>query len=104
MKTAAYTDIICRRFCNYYKEGKEELACETYNFLAKKFALGELESRIQDIGKLPEFLHDEEIKKLICEKCDFLVDGCDFREGLDSPPCGGYTIVEWLIKNELLRP
>lgn len=104
MKNASYTDIICKKFCDYYKDGKEEFACETYNFLARKFAPGELESRIQDIGKSPEFLHDEEIKKLICEKCDFLVDGCDFREGLDAQPCGGYAIIEWLIKNGEIRP
>lgn len=104
MKTASYTDIICKKFCDYYKDGKEELACETYNFLAGKFTPGELEAGLRDIGELPDFLHDEEIKKLICENCDFLIDGCDFREGLNAPPCGGYTIIEWLIKNKDLRP
>jgi len=41
---------------------------------------------------------DRKIQGLICEKCDFVIDGCDFRGGLKAPPCGGYTIFEWLIK------
>jgi hypothetical protein len=35
---------------------------------------------------------------MVCEQCDFLADGCDFRQGLDSPPCGGYTVIEHLLR------
>lgn len=97
MKTDSYTKTICRGFCRFYKEGKEELTCGTYNFLAERFGPEDLAAKIKDIRKTADFSRDEEIKKIICGKCEFLADGCDFREGLDSPPCGGYTIIEWLL-------
>lgn len=102
MKTAKYIELICKRYCNYYKDVKEDLTCETYNFLAEKFTPDELESKIHDIKIKPQFSCDEEIKRLICDRCEFLINGCDFRDGLDAPPCGGYAIIEWLIKKKAL--
>lgn len=100
MKNDVYTEIICKGFCRFYKEGKEELSCGTYAFLFERFTPEELSREIRAIRTQPEFSHDEQIRKLICERCGFIEDGCDFIEGLDSPPCGGYTIVEWLLNKE----
>src|SRR5512143_1371588 len=100
VKKKDYTDIICKRFCTFYKPGKEVLACGTYAFISRNLTLGELESAIRGIASTPDFACDMKIRRLICEKCDFVLDGCAFREGLEAPPCGGYTIVEWLLKRE----
>ncbi len=100
MKTDKYTELICKGFCSFYKAGKEEMACETYNFLASKFTPETLVPSTQEIKAASDFSCDMEIKKNICARCDFLIDGCDFREGLGSIPCGGYAIVEWLIKSK----
>lgn len=100
MKIDKYTELICKGFCSFYKAGKEEMACETYNFLASKFRPEKLALSIQDIKAEPDFSCDTEIKKNICARCDFLIDGCDFREGIGSVPCGGYAIVEGLIKSK----
>lgn len=102
VKKNDYTDIICKRFCTFYKSGKEGLVCGTYDFIARNLTPGELESAIQGIASTPDFACDMKIQGLICEKCDFVRDGCDFREGLEAPPCGGYTIIEWLLKREPL--
>lgn len=99
MKKDIYTEIICKGFCSYYKGGKEDLTCGAYNFLAGELTPRELSSAINYIKAKPDFSFDGQIIKLVCERCDFLIDGCDFREGLNMPPCGGYTIVEWLMKN-----
>ena len=104
MKKDDYTDIICKGFCTFYKSGKKELACETYDFISRNLTPGELESAIQRIPSTPDFTLDKKVKGLICEKCGFMTDGCDFREGLESPPCGGYTIIEWLIKRAAKGP
>ena len=98
MKEDNYTEIICRRFCRYYKEGKEELTCGTYNFLARTLTLNELMNKSRAAMAEPDFSADKEILKAVCEECDFFRDGCDFRGGIKAPPCGGYTIVEWLLK------
>jgi hypothetical protein len=103
IKDEDYTGIICKRFCSFYKEGKEDLCCGTYLFLKRNITLHELSCFI-DLSKAiqlqPEctFSADDEIKSLVCEKCDFMVDGCDFREDGSLPTCGGYIIIEKLLK------
>lgn len=100
MKRDDYTELICKEFCKYYKQGREALACGTYNFLARNLTQLEIESLIHYVEKSPDFSSDEDIRQLICRRCDFLEDGCDFREGIDAPPCGGYTVIAWLLKNK----
>lgn len=103
MKRDEYTDIICRGFCTFYKEGKEESACGTYHFLESNLTSGELKAGIKGIKPEPDFSRDKEIERLVCEQCDFFVDGCDFREGLGAQPCGGYAIVEWFLRKKHLN-
>ncbi len=98
MKDKDFTGIICKGFCSFYKEGKADLCCGAYLFLKNNLTLLELRS-VLDLSKLDEHPSDEEIKRLACNKCDFLVDGCDFREDGSNPPCGGYSIMEMLLKN-----
>lgn len=100
MKTDRYTETICKGFCNFYKAGKDEMACATYNFLASRFTPEALRPLSLEIKTASNFSCDAEIKENICASCDFFIDGCDFREGLGSIPCGGYAIVEWLLKNK----
>jgi hypothetical protein len=103
IKDKDYTGLICKRFCSFYKEGKEDLLCGSYLFLKRNLSLREL-GCILDLSKaadrLPECASsaDDEIKRLVCEECDFLVGGCDFREDGTNRPCGGYFIVELLLK------
>lgn len=96
MKEDAYTELICKGFCSFYREGKEELTCETYNFLVRNLTEGELRGMIQGIERTPDLSCDDYIKDVICGKCDFLEGDCDFRGGRVSPPCGGYVIIESL--------
>ncbi len=92
-------DIICRAHCTFYKPGrKESLKCGTFDLLAQNLSTGELRHAAGKKARRPDFSHDREIRKLACERCEFLVGGCDFREGRLSPPCGGYAIVEGLLK------
>ena len=103
IKDKDYTGLICKRFCSFYKEGKEDLLCGSYLFLKRNLSLREL-GCILDLSKaadrLPECASsaDDEIKRLVWEECDFLVGGCDFREDGTNRPCGGYFIVELLLK------
>lgn len=102
MKEALFTELICRKFCSFYKEGKEELTCETYNFLVRNLTKGELGSLIEGMSKTIDLSSDDFIKGTICNSCEFFKNDCDFRAGLASPPCGGYVILEnlrrWLYQ------
>ena len=98
MKAERYTEVICKRFCKFYKPGKDRLACGAYDFLAENLSAGEL-SKMADYGGVsPDFSVDAIIRGLACERCEFRIDGCDFRAGLNSPPCGGYVLIERLLK------
>jgi len=98
MKKNAYTDLICKGFCSFYKEGKEELTCGTYDFLERNLTLKELEAAVLGLDKTPDYSSDEYIMRVICSRCAFLEGDCDFRLGLDSPACGGYVIIESLTR------
>jgi len=108
MKETIYTEIICKGFCKYYKEGSEELHCNGYVFLRDNFTLRELKTMIEmlrlkrDIKyKIPE--RDKGLTSLLCRKCDFFVEGCDYADNQSGPPCGGFLIVN-LFAEHLFQP
>lgn len=98
MSGQAHRELICKGFCSFYKPGKEDLKCGAYAFLERNLSTGELRSAARTATPRPDVSLDSEMRELICERCDFLDGGCGFREGLRSPPCGGYAIVEGLLK------
>ncbi len=96
-KEKAYIDLICKEFCIFYKEGREELFCGSYRYIVTNFP--ELKRETVPTEYEPDFTMDERIYEQVCSACDFLEDGCGYREGEGTPPCGGYTIIEWLFKH-----
>jgi len=102
MKDDVYTDIICKGFCKYYKEGKEDIHCNGYVFLRSNFTPYELKTMIAKRQELSvkRQADDAKLINLICKKCDFFVDGCDYidsQSGNQSEqPCGGYLIIKEL--------
>ena len=104
MKSREYSELICRRFCKFYAPGKEAIQCGGYSFLRNNLSPGELRYLYGSLGpetdrpELPRTGSDDHIvEKLICRKCDFLIDGCDFMDDRSGPPCGGYILVKLLL-------
>ncbi len=95
-KEKHYKEAICKGFCLFYKEGKDELYCGSYKFITEHYP--DLRAGTIPSDYEPDFSMDDEIMKRVCSICDFLEDGCGFRDGEGTPPCGGYTIIEWLLK------
>ncbi len=103
VKEDIYTEIICKGFCRYFKKGKEEMHCGGYQFLVDNLTVSELRQLaalsdgVEEIkNRIPP--DDENLFSLVCSKCDFLVDGCDFRENRSGPPCGAYILIDILVK------
>jgi hypothetical protein len=89
---------VCERHCKFYKPGrKEDLKCGALQFLSRNLSRGELGHVSRGTGP-HDLSRDEEIRAMVCSRCEFLVDGCDFRDGLPSPPCGAYSVVESMLK------
>jgi len=93
---------LCKKFCSFYKPGeKEELKCGSFEFLERNLTTRELGRVIRRISTDYDLSRDTSIRSMVCAKCEYSKDGCDFRQGLDSPPCGGYKIVEHLLKGDM---
>lgn len=103
MKEEGYTEIICKRFCRFYKKDKEEIHCGGYELLKGHLTVNELKLLVHDMyATTYSRTTQDKFIEFICKKCIFESDGCDFREGFDSPPCGGYIILTRLKSLRLL--
>lgn len=94
---------MCRAFCAFYKPGQEQLKCGTYSFLERNLSKREMELAMHWAQPIPpkkpaDKDTDASIRAMVCEHCDFFKEDCDYRQGLDSPPCGGYTVIAGLLK------
>jgi hypothetical protein len=99
MNKGILRSIVCRGFCSFYKNGKNESPkCGTYDFLAENLSTDELREAALAAIRHMDYSLDKEIRHMICERCAFFADGCDFRRSRRSPPCGGYIIIERLFK------
>lgn len=101
MKEKIYTDIICKGFCKYYKKGKEDIRCGGYELLRKNLTPNELKTIVALLNAEPDIKNqippkNKKLESLICNSCEFLVDGCDFADNRSGPPCGGYNILRRL--------
>jgi hypothetical protein len=98
MEESLYAEHICGRFCSFYRPGKKILQCGSFKVRREILSPGELRRIAESTAPEYDLTGDEDINELVCSRCDFTADGCDFYQGLDSPPCGGYTIVRRLLK------
>ena len=90
---------ICKKFCAFYKPGEsEDTKCGTFAFLARNLTPAEIKSAASQAPTSYDLSQDKPIKEMVCKKCAFLVDGCDFRDGVGKTPCGGYAVVEHLLR------
>ncbi|GAB5045662.1 hypothetical protein [Thermodesulfovibrio sp. TK110] len=96
MKEEVYTSLICKKFCNYYKPGKEIELCGGYFYLKQYITSHELDEIIEIFHLNNEAVPVQSLS-FICDKCDFREDGCDFFVNKSQTPCGGYLIISRLL-------
>ncbi len=94
-----YRDIICKKFCSYYKPGKEEISCGAFEFLKTSLTPEELKDLINGNLFINPFLEQKDL----CQRCDFRFNDCDFYAGHSPDPCGGYRIIETVIEQQSNR-
>lgn len=100
---------VCELHCRFYKKDKkEEYTCKGFGIMEnlidnKKFQdkTNELKVQLKDVT----FRHDDILKESICRRCDFFIDGCDFRDpncNYDAPPCGGFILVSYFFEKGII--
>ncbi len=103
MKEDLYKEIICKGFCRYYKDGRDELYCGGYKVLRENITINELKAINNYLKKESDFFTNikdinKELEEMICKVCDFFIDGCDFVSSESEQPCGGYLIITKIIQ------
>jgi len=106
MKEHSHASIVCGPYCRFYKPGKEEMACAGLLFFQKRWSEEQLRGLCAKLSPMAwNGSEDESLSATLCRLCEFRIDGCGFREGeADSPPCGGYILLELLLRQGLLQP
>lgn len=98
MKEELYTSLICKKFCYYYKPGKENETCNGYSYLKQSITPSELNDLIEIFHLQMEEIANKNVS-FICNECDFRIDGCDFFVDKSSYPCGGYLLISRLFRH-----
>ena len=104
-------NIICKNFCRFYKPEKDEaLACRGFDLVLNLVSEEKInEARISEITDftLSAYPFDEFLKEHLCKKCDFVIDGCSFRDdsyhGEKKIPCGGYILLTKLLSKGIMK-
>ena len=96
-------DLVCKGYCKFYKESKnEELACEGFRFFERSFS--PLLADNTNKYNLPEtFKYDSVLMDILCKKCDFLIDGCDYKDEKyhgKATPCGGFILLNKILEEQ----
>jgi len=106
VKEQAFESLVCSPWCRFYKGGKEEMACAGLTLFQECFDWKDLNKLLQTLEPMKwDASRDEILNRVLCTACEFRVDGCGFREGEeDSPPCGGYILLELLVRQGLVQP
>lgn len=105
MKDGSFTRLICEAACSFYKPGKEDMRCAGYTYLTRTYSPDMLQKLTVSMMMNPlaekgfAGFKNPGAEALLCEHCDFRIDGCDFAEDCSGPPCGGYRIVFCLLTN-----
>jgi|SRR3989338_1161246 len=100
-------DLVCRGYCKFYKESKnEELACEGFRFFERSFS-PLLADNTNKYNTPETFKYDSVLMDILCKKCDFLIDGCDYRDENyhgKATPCGGFILLHRIMEEQNPHP
>ena len=97
---------ICQARCNYYKPNrKDEERCRGFE-LASLLLSEKALPTTSGVGPFDPSYKRSFLRKVLCERCPFFVDGCDFVSDDGPPgamPCGGLALISALLKNAAIE-
>jgi len=106
MTKNTFKNYICKPHCIFFKDGeKEEMACHGA-VIAQRFVKNQkippqyLDKELKK--KEIRFEQDDDIIHMVCAKCSFETQDCDYRSSSppkNATPCGGYIFL-YLLKSK----
>jgi hypothetical protein len=96
------TQKVCLQYCSYYKPGKDEaLACRGYSVVERFLREGKILA-LDGHGRERKPGTAELMIKAMCTACDFFEQDCDFMQDRSAPPCGGFVLLEHLLRTGMI--
>jgi hypothetical protein len=96
-----FADYICRPYCIFYKEGvKDDMSCGGAIVVLQLIDAGRWTPGRDSIPPVHTRNDNPDLESLVCRRCPFVLDGCDFRSPSppsDAAPCGGFILLSRLI-------
>jgi hypothetical protein len=93
---------LCRRFCSYYKPTKnEEISCRGFSVVERMMREGKeisFDRSDEPVGRDTA----DSLSRLLCRRCLFFQEDCDFAARVGTVPCGGYLLIGKLIDGGVL--
>ncbi len=104
-KNEALIRTLCRPYCRYYKQGKnEDLLCRGAVVVERLILSGK--SIVPPVRKKQQHHAAPSIRELVvnclCAACAFRQNDCDFAEDGTSEPCGGFVLLLGLLEQGLI--
>jgi hypothetical protein len=88
---------LCGRFCAYYKPAKdEELTCRGFTVVQRMIREGKQISFDASDGPVGADTAAA-LRRLLCRRCPFYREDCDFAANVGTLPCGGYLLIGRLV-------
>jgi hypothetical protein len=105
MTKTNFIDYICRPYCMYFREGaKEDMACLAARIAEKLSEQSFFDPPAISLEKDPSAWlnqsRDAVLLEIVCQRCEFMDDDCDFRSDNpppDTEPCGGLILLSLLM-------
>ncbi len=104
-KNEALIRTLCRPYCRYFKQGKnEDLLCRGAVVVERLILSGK--SIVPPVKKKHRHHAGPSIKELVvnhlCHACAFRQNDCDFAQDGTSQPCGGFVLLLELLEQGLI--
>ncbi len=104
-KKEALIRTLCRPYCRYYKQDKnEDLRCRGAVVIERLILSGRI--TLPRAKKKDRPHANPSIRELVihhvCEVCAFHENDCDFAQDRTSQPCGGFILVLELVRQGVI--
>jgi hypothetical protein len=103
-KTGVLEQLLCGRWCGYYKPGKnEELACRGYDVVQHLQSNHRIRIDVPVSETQPHQTIVAALRHRMCGGCSFFSEDCDFiLTGGTAAPCGGFRLLMRLIEMNMI--
>ena len=102
-KSTTLVQALCAPYCKYFKQDRnEELLCRSAVVVERLIDAGVFVPGREFAQNASAPDTQETLIRRVCAACDFRENDCDFSQDRRANPCGGFTLLCWLLEAGLV--